>query len=126
MAIVGTHLLLYTSEPDALRALLRDVFKFSAVDAGEGWLIFAVPPAELGVHPAEGPSHGSRSQHQVSFMCHDIRATVADLRARGVRIDGEPQDQGWGISVMMSLPGDCQVQLYQPRHKTAIAGFGES
>ena len=81
MAIVGTHLLLYTSKPDALRALLRDVFKFSSVDAGQGWLIFAVPPAEVGVHPAEGPSHAA---HQVSFMCDDIRATVADLRARGV------------------------------------------
>jgi hypothetical protein len=123
MAIVGTHLLLYTSEPDALRALLRDVFKFSSVDAGQGWLIFAVPPAEVGVHPAEGPSQAA---HQVSFMCDDIGATVADLRVRGVKIDGEPQDRGWGITAMMNLPGDCKVQLYQPRHKTAIAGFGES
>jgi hypothetical protein len=121
MAIIGTHLLLYTSEPEALRALLRDVFGFPNVDAGDGWLIFAVPPAEMGVHPAEGPSYDSGVRHQVSFMCDDIAATVADLRARGVRIDGEPQDEGWGISVMMTLPGGCQVQLYQPRHPVAIA-----
>ena len=121
MAILGTHLLLYTSEPEALRAMFRDVFGFPSVDAGDGWLIFAVPPAELGVHPAEGPTYESGARHQVSFMCDDIRATVADLRGRGVRIDGEPQDQGWGINVMMTLPGDCKVQLYEPRHATAIA-----
>jgi catechol 2,3-dioxygenase-like lactoylglutathione lyase family enzyme len=121
MAILGTHLLLYTSEPEALRAMLRGVFGFAPVDAGDGWLIFAVPPAELGVHPAEGPTYESGTRHQVSFMCDDIHATVADLRARGVRIDGEPQDEGWGISVMMTLPGSCEVQLYEPRHKTAIA-----
>ena len=120
MAIRGTHLLLYTSEPEALRSMLRDVFKLTSVDAGEGWLIFAVPPAELGVHPAEGPNFEAGARHQVSFMCDDIGATVADLRARGVRIDGEPEDQGWGISVMMTLPGNCQVQLYEPRHVTAI------
>jgi catechol 2,3-dioxygenase-like lactoylglutathione lyase family enzyme len=121
MAILGTHLLLYTSEPEALRAMLRDVFGFSHVDAGGGWLIFAVPPAEMGVHPAEGPTYESGTRHQVSFMCDDINATVADLRARGVRIDGEPRDEGWGISVKMTLPGDCRVQLYQPRHKVAIS-----
>jgi hypothetical protein len=121
MAIRGTHLLLYTSEPEALRAMLRDVFTLASVDAGDGWLIFAVPPAELGVHPAEGPSYESGAHHQVSFMCDDIGATVADLRGRGVRIDGEPKDEGWGISVMMTLPGNCQVQLYEPRHATAIA-----
>jgi catechol 2,3-dioxygenase-like lactoylglutathione lyase family enzyme len=121
MAILGTHLLLYTSEPEALRAMLRDTFGFSNVDAGDGWLIFAMPPAEMGVHPADGPTYASGTLHQVSFMCDDIHATVADLRARGVRIDGEPKDQGWGISVMMTLPGGCMVQLYQPRHTVAIA-----
>ena len=120
MAIVGTHLLLYTSQPEALRAMLRDVFGFTSVDAGGGWLIFAVPPAELGVHPAEGPSDASGTHHQVSFMCDDIHATVADLRGRGVHIDGDPQNLGWGISVTMTLPGNCKVQLYQPLHATAI------
>ena len=121
MAIIGTHLLLYTPEPEAVRATLRDTFGFPSVDAGEGWLIFAVPPAEMGVHPAEGPTFESGTRHQVSFMCDDIHATVADLRAKGVRIDGEPTDEGWGISVMMTLPGNVKVQLYEPRHRTAIS-----
>jgi catechol 2,3-dioxygenase-like lactoylglutathione lyase family enzyme len=120
MAILGTHLLLYTPEPEALRAALRDTFGFSSVDAGDGWLIFAMPPAEMGVHPAEGPTYESGTRHQVSFMCDDIHATVADLRAKGVRIEGEPEDQGWGISVMMTLPGNVKVQLYEPRHAVAI------
>ena len=121
MAILGTHLLLYSSEPEALRAMLRDTFGFSNVDAGEGWLIFAIPPAEMGVHPAEGPTYEGGTRHQVSFMCDDITATVADLRARGVRIEGEPKDEGWGITVMMMLPGNAKVMLYQPRHKVAIS-----
>ena len=120
MAILGTHLLLYSSEPEALHAMLRDTFGFAAVDAGEGWLIFAVPPAELGVHPAEGPTYESGTRQQVTFMCDDIKGTVADLRARGVQIDGEPKDEGWGITVMMTLPGNAKVMLYQPRHPVAI------
>ena len=120
MAILGTHLLLYSSEPEALRAMLRDTFGFSNVDAGDGWLIFAMPPAEMGVHPAEGPTYEGGARHQVSFMCDDIVATVADLRARGVRIEGEPKNEGWGITVMMMLPGDARVMLYQPRHPSAF------
>jgi hypothetical protein len=84
MAITGVHALFYTPEPEALRAMLRDVFGFEHVDAGGGWLIFRLPPAELGVHPAEGPTFESGVRHQLSFMCEDIRATIADLRAKGV------------------------------------------
>lgn len=120
MPIIGAHMLLYSSEPDALRAMLRDDFGFKSVDAGGGWLIYALPPAELGVHPGEGPAFEAGIRHQVSFMCDDIRATVADLRARGIRIEGEPQDQGYGITVMMTLPGGVDVMLYQPRHAMAI------
>lgn len=125
MAIIGTHMLLYTSEPDALRAMFRDVFELPAVDAGGGWLIFGLPPAELGVHPAEGPTYEGGMRHQVTFMCDDIHATVADLRSRGVRIDAEPRDEGYGITVMMSLPGGPEVMLYEPRHATAIGSAGE-
>jgi hypothetical protein len=121
MAILGTHLLLYSSEPEALRAMLRDVFGFSSVDAGDGWLIFALPPAEMGVHPAEGPTYEGGARHQVTFMCDQIHSTVADLRARGVAIDGEPKDEGWGITAMMTLPGNTKVLLYEPRHPTAIS-----
>jgi hypothetical protein len=116
MTITGMHGLLYTSEPEQLRAMLRDVFGFAHVDAGDGWLIFRMPPAELGVHPLEeGTPH-----HELSFMCDDIHATVRELRAKGVTIDGEPQDHGYGIVVMLDLPGGVRAQLYEPRHPTAI------
>jgi hypothetical protein len=124
MAIIGAHVLLYTSEPDALRATLRDVFGWSHVDAGEGWLIFALPPAELGVHPAEGPTYDSGVRHQFTLMCDNIGNTVRDLRAKGIEMKGEPADEGWGISVMLRLPGGVEVQLYEPRHAVAIAAGG--
>lgn len=120
MAIVGMHTLLYTSEPEALRAILRDVFGFAHVDSGDGWLIFRMPPAELGVHPAEGPTYEGGTRHQVTFMCDDIRATIDDLRSKGVEIPGEPMDEGFGITVMMRLPGGVEVMLYEPRHPVAI------
>jgi hypothetical protein len=100
--------------------MLRDMFGFKSVDAGGGWLIFALPPGELGVHPSEGPTYASGVRHQVAFMCDDIRASVAELRAKGVQIKGEPQDEGYGITVMMSLPGAVEVMLYEPRHAMAI------
>jgi catechol 2,3-dioxygenase-like lactoylglutathione lyase family enzyme len=120
MAIIGAHALLYTSEPAAVRAMLRDVFGFKHVDAGDGWLIFALPPAELGVHPAEGPTYESGIRHQLSFMCDDIHATIRDLRAKGVEVKGEPEDEGFGITVMLGLPGQVEVMLYEPRHAMAI------
>ena len=119
MAITGAHVLLYTSEPDALRAMFRDVFGWKHVDARDGWLIFALPPAELGVHPVE-PEMTSGGRHQLSLMCDDVNATSRDLRSKGVQVTGEPQDQGWGTTVMLALPGGVQVMLYQPRHPVAI------
>ncbi len=120
MAITGVHCLLYTSEPDAVRAIFRDVFGWEHVDDGQGWLIFALPPAELGVHPAEGPTYDSGTSHQVTFMCEDLEATIADLRGHGLEVRGEPEDEGWGITTTLVLPGGLEVMLYQPRHKTAI------
>ena len=121
MAIIGAHALLYTTEPEKLRAVLRDVFGFPFVDAGEGWLIFRLPPAELGVHPGEGPTYESGVRHQLSFMCDDIQATSRDLRAKGIEVRGEPEDEGWGITVTLALPGGVQVMLYEPRHPLAIS-----
>jgi len=114
MAITGTHALLYTSEPEQLRAVLRDVFGWDHVDAHDGWLIFALPPAELGVHPAEKPAH------ELTLMCDDLDATVAELRAKGIEFRGEPENQGFGTVITMLLPGGVDMTLYQPRHATAI------
>ena len=96
--------------------MLRDAFGFKSVDAGGGWLIFALPPSELGAHPAEGPTYESGVRHQITFMCDDIRATIAELRMKGVQIDREPQDEGYGVTAMMTLPGGANVMLYEPRH----------
>ena len=120
MAVIGAHVLLYTSEPEALRAALKDVLGWPNVDAGDGWLIFRLPPAELGIHPAEGPTYGSGVRHQLTLMCDDIRTTIRDLRDRGLKVRGEPEDEGWGITTTLVLPGDVQVMLYEPRHPTAI------
>ncbi|MDH3705489.1 MAG: extradiol dioxygenase [Acidimicrobiia bacterium] len=114
MAITGVHTLLYSSEPDELRRVLADVFGWEHVDDGQGWLIFALPPAEMGVHPADEPSH------QVSLMCDDLDATMAELAGKGVAFRGEPIDEGWGIAIPMVLPGEVEMLLYQPRHHTAI------
>jgi hypothetical protein len=112
--ITGAHVLLYTPEAEALRGVLRDVMGWSYVDAHEGWLIFALPPAELGVHPGDSP------RHELSLMCDDIHATVADLREKGIEIRGEPEAAGFGVQVTMVLPGGVEVMLYEPRHATAI------
>jgi len=114
MTVTGVHALLYTREPDALRRVLSDAFGWSHVDAGEGWLIYALPPAELGVHPADGP------RQELSLMCDDLSVTMADLGTRGVTFRGEPEEQRWGTAVTMILPGDLEMLLYQPRHPTAV------
>jgi catechol 2,3-dioxygenase-like lactoylglutathione lyase family enzyme len=105
----------YTPKADELRAVLRDVFGWRYVDDGDGWLIFALPPAELGVHPSEGSTH-----HELSFMCDDVDATKSELESKGIEFRGEPQDMGFGIGVAMVLPGGVEALLYQPRHRTAI------
>jgi catechol 2,3-dioxygenase-like lactoylglutathione lyase family enzyme len=114
VAITGVHALVYTSEPDAARAVFRDVFGWNHVDAGDGWLIFALPPAELAVHPSE------QTKHEVCLMCDDLEATMAELRAKGVEFGGEPMDEGFGITVTMRLPGGAELLLYEARHPTAI------
>ena len=120
MAIIGTHALLYTSEPEAVREIFRDVFGWTNVDDGQGWLIFALPPAELGIHPGEGPAFDAGVRHEVTLMCDDITTTLAELRGKGLEIRGEPQNQGWGITTTIAFPGGLDVMLYQPRHHTAI------
>jgi catechol 2,3-dioxygenase-like lactoylglutathione lyase family enzyme len=120
MGITGAHVLLYTQEPEALRDILRDVFGLRHVDTGDGWLIFALPPAELAVHPAEGPTFEGGVRHQLTFMCDDIATTIEELRGKGVEVRGDPLDEGWGITTTLVLPGKVEVMLYEPRHPTAI------
>ena len=120
MAIIGVHALLYTSEPDAVRAILRDTFGWEHVDDGGGWLIFTLPPAELGIHPGEGPTFDAGIRHQLTLMCDDIVATVQELKSKGLEIRGEPRDEGFGITTTLVLPGGLELMLYEPRHRTAI------
>lgn len=114
MAVTGVHGLLYTSEPEKLRAVLRDAFGWDFVDAHDGWLIFSLPPAELGVHPS------SSSAHEITLMCDDLTATMQELEAKGIEFEGEPEQQGFGVVVTMVLPGGLKMLLYEPRHPTAI------
>ena len=115
MAINGVHLLFFSPQAEALRQTLRDAFGWSHVDAGGGWLIFATPPAEVGVHPGDSPAH------EISLMCDDLDATVSELRARGVTVRGDPEARQFGRAVTLVLPGEVEVLLYQPTHPTAIA-----
>lgn len=119
MAIFGAHALLYTSEPEAVRAIFRDVFGWDHIDAGEGWLIFALPPAEVGVHPSD-PGFGEPGHHALSVMCNDITVTIRELRAKGLTVRGEGDDHGYGLTAMIELPGGLEMQLYEPHHPTAI------
>ena len=120
MAFIGTHVLIYSSDAEATRAALRDVFGFAHIDAGQGWLIFALPPAELGIHPVDHPG-AKAGDHAMSLMCDDIHAAVRELRGKGIQVDGEPKDHGYGITVMATLPGGVEIQIYEPRHPLAIS-----
>ncbi len=121
--ITGTHAIVYAADAEATRAFLRDVLGFPHVDAHDGWLIFKLPPAELGVHPAGEPGDpgtGAPSgHHELYLMCDDIEATVADLTAKGVEFTGPVQSQGFGLLTRLKVPGGGEIGLYQPRHATA-------
>ncbi len=118
MAITGVHALIYTPGADAMRAVLTDAMRWPHVDAGDGWPIFALPPAELAVHP------GNEPRHQLSFMCDDIESTVAELTAKGIIFTGGLEGQRWGVVATMILPGGVEVMLYEPRHPTAHGQSG--
>jgi catechol 2,3-dioxygenase-like lactoylglutathione lyase family enzyme len=112
--ITGAHIIIYSSDAEADRVFLRDVLGFRHIDAGGGWLIFKLPPAEVAVHPAEGDA-----KHELFLMCDDVEATVAELTAEGVEFAEPISDQGWGLMTSIRLPGGGQVGLYQPRHEKA-------
>jgi catechol 2,3-dioxygenase-like lactoylglutathione lyase family enzyme len=119
-AISGLHALLYTPEPEKLRAFFRDVLGFPSVDAGHGWLIFALPPAELGIHPSEG---GNTTE--LYLMCDDVRKTVAELTGKGVEMAGPVREEPFGLLTAIKLPGGGQLGLYQPKHPTALKLSGQ-
>jgi catechol 2,3-dioxygenase-like lactoylglutathione lyase family enzyme len=113
--IRGAHVILYSSDADADRAFLRDVLELPAVDAGGGWLILQLPPAEVAVHPAE-----SSGATELYLVCDDIDESVADLGQRGVTFEGPVSDQGWGRLTTIRLPGGGRLGLYEARHPTAF------
>jgi len=112
--IRGVHTMFYSSEPEKLRAFLRDTLGFPATDVGEGWLIFDLPESDMGVHPAgEGAPSGT---HDISFYCDDIQKTVAELKGKGVEFTEPVADRGYGLVTHFKVPGGFAVQLYQPRY----------
>ena len=122
--ITGAHFLLYSTDADADRAFFRDALGLPHIDAGHGWLIFALPPAELAVHPGDGTFVQRHADHNLAgtvlyLMCADLDTEVAALTARGVRC-APPQEADWGRFTVLPLPGGSQVGLYQPLHLTAI------
>jgi catechol 2,3-dioxygenase-like lactoylglutathione lyase family enzyme len=120
--IAGAHTILFAEGADAARAFLRDVLGFSSVDAGDGWLIFELPPGELAVHP--GPGWGKDvGQHELFFMCHDIEATVAELTEKGVEFTAPVTDEGYGLVTRFRVPGAGEIGLYEPRHESPLAEF---
>ena len=111
--ITGAHVIVYSRDADADRAFFRDVLEYPHVDAGGGWLIFKLPPAEVAVHPVEGAG-----SHELYLMCDDVNATVEQLAAKGVTC-GPVNDQGWGLLTSIRLPGGGELGLYEPRHPKA-------
>ena len=118
--IFGAHVIVYSKDATADRAFFKKVFGFSSVDAGGGWLIFALPPAEMAVHPAEGSD-----RHELFFVCADLNTEIAALREKGVKCS-EVQEERWGSITRIRLPGGGELGLYQPKHPLAMAITGAS
>ena len=115
--ITGLHAMFYSSEPEALRAFLRDKLRLPYTDVGEGWLIFEIPDVELGCHPADEADGAPSGTHYLSFYCDDIQGTVGELKGRGVEFTDEIADMGYGWATHFKVPGSFEVQLYQPKYK---------
>jgi catechol 2,3-dioxygenase-like lactoylglutathione lyase family enzyme len=109
--MTGVHAIVYSEDAEAARAFFRDVLELDSVDAGGGWLIFALPPAELAAHPA-----AESGRHELYLMCDDVHATVADLEAKGVEFVRPVSDEGFGLLTALRIPGGGEVGLYEPRH----------
>jgi hypothetical protein len=111
--ITGVHAIVFSQRAEQVRAFLADVLGLSSVDAGGGWPIFALPPAELAVHPDDGAT-----RHELYLMCDDLDATLAQLRARGAEVAGEIAEERWGRVSALRLPDGSDLPIYEPRHPT--------
>ncbi len=121
--ITALHTLIFADDPQATRDFLRDVLGFAGTDTGGGWLIFKTGPSELGVHPAgpagrdpAGPDGIGAQRFDVSLICDDLDATMAELSAKGARFAGDVQHREWGVTVQLMVPGAGELTLYQPRY----------
>jgi catechol 2,3-dioxygenase-like lactoylglutathione lyase family enzyme len=119
--IAGAHTILFARDAAAARAFFRDVLELDAVDAGGGWLIFALPPGELACHPAEDPAAGHA---ELDLMCPDVEAARAELEARGVEFVAPINDEAFGRLTRLRVPGYGELGLYEPRHASPLADFG--
>jgi catechol 2,3-dioxygenase-like lactoylglutathione lyase family enzyme len=122
--IIGAHVLLYSKDPEADRAFFRDALGFRTVDAGGGWLIFALPPAELGVHPSSGEFVQEHAEYPLLgsvlyLMCDDLRSTIRSLEEKNVRCT-EIKEAEWGLATTIRLPSGGQIGLYQPTHPSPL------
>ena len=113
--ITGMHAIVFSPQAEKVRDFFADVLGLSSVDAGGGWLIFALPPAELAVHPTDGDGH-----HQLYLMCDDIGATLAGLKDKGVELAQDVSDQGWGLLASIRLPDGSEFPIYQPKHPSPL------
>lgn len=113
--ITGAHVILYSRDAEADRAFIRDTLGFAGVDAGGGWLIFQLPPAEIAIHPTDG---GPTAEFYL--MCDDIEQLLAELKTKGVELSRPVTDEGWGLLAAIKLPSGSDLSLYQPRHPVAI------
>jgi catechol 2,3-dioxygenase-like lactoylglutathione lyase family enzyme len=124
--ITALHGLIYAEDPDAARAFFRDVLRFPGVDTGGGWLIFATGPSELGVHPSswehEGQQGGTDQRFDLSLMCDDLAATRAELEDRGATFEGEVEEERWGSTIQLRIPGAGSLMLYQPKYDAPALG----
>ncbi len=114
--IKGVHTMFYSSQPQELRAFIRDKLRFPCTDVGEGWLIFDLPEADMGCHPTDAANGPPSGAHYISFYCDDIRKTVAELKGRGVEFTDGIADAGYGLHTHFRMPGGVQVELYQPHY----------
>jgi catechol 2,3-dioxygenase-like lactoylglutathione lyase family enzyme len=115
--ITGAHAIVFSRDAEQTRAFFRDTLGLASVDAGGGWLIFALPPAELAAHPTDG-----EPRHELYLMCDDVHVTVADLRARGIEVGAEITEERWGLTTTFEVPGAGRMGLYQPKHPIPVPG----